>query len=97
MEEAGVTPTAETLQAMYEIVAMEKSMKPTKASSPPSATQEVKSLPTTHVEPQPKVDSEEEGIDNKNKTEQVEHVTEIARPEARAATLDSFPLSTVKK
>jgi hypothetical protein len=63
MEEAGVTPTTETLQAMYEIVAMEKSMKSMKASSPPSARQEVKSLPITHVEPQPKVDSKEGGSD----------------------------------
>jgi hypothetical protein len=96
MEEAGVTPTAETLQAMYEIIAMEKSMKLTNALSPPSATQEVKSLPTMHVEPQPKVDSKEGGGDNKIETEQVEHVTEITRPEARTATLDSSPLSTVK-
>jgi hypothetical protein len=45
MEEAGVTPTDETLQAMCDFVLMKKSMKLTKASSPPSATQEVKSLP----------------------------------------------------
>ena len=88
MEEAGVTPTDETLQAMCDFVLMKKSMKLTKASSPPSATQEVKSLPTTHVESQPKVYSEEEGSDKKNETEQVEHVTKIARPEVRTATLD---------
>jgi hypothetical protein len=97
MEEAGVTLTDETFQTMYDFILMKKSMKSTKASSPPSATQEVKSLPTTHVEPQPKVDSEEEGSDEKNKTEQVEHVTEIARAEEHKATLDSLPPSTVKK
>ena len=93
MEEAGVTPTDETLQAMYDIVLMKKFMKSTKASSLPSATQEVKSLPTTHVESQPKVDSEEEGSDKKNETEQVERVTKIARPGEHKATLDSLPQS----
>jgi hypothetical protein len=91
MEEAGLTLTAETVQAMYEIAALEKSMKSMKALSTPSATQEVNLLPTTHVEPQPKVDSKEGGSDNKIETEQVEHATEIARPETRSATLDSSP------
>ena len=86
IESAGVIPTDETIQAMYEFVKLKKSMKSTKAPSPPSATLEVKSLSTTHVESQPKVDSEEEGSDKKNKTEQVECVTEIARPEEHTAT-----------
>jgi hypothetical protein len=94
MEVAGVTPTDETLQTMYEFVLLKKSMNSTKGSSPPSATQEVKLLPKTHVESQPKVDSPQEGRITRNKTEQVERVTKIARPEECTATLDSP--STVK-
>jgi division protein CdvB (Snf7/Vps24/ESCRT-III family) len=61
MESTGVIPTNETIQAMYEFIKLKKSMKSTKAPSPPSATQEVKSLPKMHVESQPKVDSPQEG------------------------------------
>jgi hypothetical protein len=62
-----------------------------------SATQEVNSLSTTHVEPQPNDDSMEGGSVNKIETEQVEDATEIAIPETRSATLESSPLSTVEK
>jgi hypothetical protein len=89
-----VTPTDETLQAMYEFVLLKKSMNSTKASSPLSATQEVKLLPKTHVMSQPKVNSPQEGSTTWNETEQVERVTEIARPEECTTTLDF--LSTVK-
>ena len=47
MEEAGLILTPETVQAMYDMAALEKSTKSTKASSTPSATQEVNSLATT--------------------------------------------------
>jgi hypothetical protein len=59
--------------------------------------QELKSLSKMDVESQLQVDSEEEGSDKKNKTEQVEHVIKKARPEEHTATLDSLPPSTVKK
>jgi hypothetical protein len=96
MAEAGVTPTDETIQAMYEYVKKTKSMKSTKAStkapSLPSAMQEVKSLPKMHVESQPKVDSPQEGSDKKSESEQVEHA--VAEEQA---TLESLPPSTVKE
>ena len=97
MEEAGLSLTDATVQAMYDMAAREKSTKSTKASSTPSATQEVNSLSTTHVEPQPNDDSKEGGSDNKIETEQAEHATKSARPETRSATLESSPLSTVEK
>ena len=97
MEELGLSLTDATVQAMYDMAAREKSTKSTKASSTPSATQEVNSLSTTHVEPQPNDDSKEGGSENKIETEQVEHATKNARPETRTATLESSPLSTVVK
>jgi hypothetical protein len=59
--------------------------------------QELKPLSKTDVESQPQVDSQEEGSDKKNETEQVECVIKKARPEEHTATLDSLPPSTVKK
>jgi len=97
MEELGLSLTDATVQAMYDMAAREKSTKSTKASSTPSATQEVNSLSTTHVEPQPNDDSMEGGSVNKIETEQAEHATKSARPETRSATLESSPLSTVEK
>jgi len=97
MEEAGLSLTDATVQAMYDMAAREKSTKSTNASSTPSATQEANSLSTTHVEPQPNDDSMEGGSVNKIETEQAEHATKSARPETRSATLESSPLSTVEK
>ena len=89
MEELGLSLTDATVQAMYDMAAREKSTKSTKASSTPSATQEVNSLSTTHVEPQPNDDSMEGGSVNKIETEQAEDATKSARPETRSATLES--------
>jgi hypothetical protein len=67
--------------------------KTSKASSPPSAKQELKSLSKTDVESQPQVDSEEEGSDKKNEIEQLEPAIKKARLGEHTATLDSWPLS----
>jgi hypothetical protein len=70
--------TEEDVQAMLELVKKKKKssslscMESSKAPSPQSAMQELKLLSKTDVESQPQVDSEEEGSDKKNKTEQVE-------------------------
>jgi hypothetical protein len=93
----------EDVQGILELVQKKKKlsssscMKSSKAPSPPSAMQELKLLSKMDVESQPQVDSEEEGSDKKNETEQVEHVIKKARPEEHTATLDSLPPSTVKK
>jgi uncharacterized membrane protein YheB (UPF0754 family) len=81
--------TEKDVQAMLELVKKKKKssssscMELSNALSPPSAMQELKSLSKMDVESQPQVDSEEEGSDEKNETEQVEPV--IKKGQTRGA------------
>jgi hypothetical protein len=95
--------TEEDLQAVIEFVKKKKKSssssctESSKAPSPPSAMQELKSLPKTNVESQPQVDSEQQGSDKKNKIEQVEPAMKKPRLGEHMATLDSRSLLTAKK
>jgi hypothetical protein len=102
IKSAGVTE--EDVQAMLELVKKKKKksslsscMDSSKAPSPPSAMQDLKLLSRMDVESQPQVNSEEEGSDKKNETEQVEPVIKKVRLGEPMATLNSLPLLTAKK